>query len=120
MVKQKIIENYFDSKTYTNQEIMKNIEETKKEFSEKQVDINISLNKFGVYVVTYYFKNKENFLNKVFIKIKKRRKNKKIMLLQEGRKTREDRKKEKIKERLEKYSGNVYGKYKETKTYKPY
>ena len=37
MVKQKIIENYFDSKTYTNQEIMENIEETKKEFSEKQV-----------------------------------------------------------------------------------
>ena len=36
MVKQKIIENYFDSKTYTNQEIMENIEETKKEFQKNK------------------------------------------------------------------------------------
>ena len=56
MLKQKIVESYFDSKIYSNQEILRSIEETKKEYSKKIVDIDIRLNEFGVYVVTYYFK----------------------------------------------------------------
>ena len=34
--------------------------------------------------------------------------------------TREERKQEKVRKRMEKYSGNKYGVYKQTKTYKPY
>ena len=125
MLKQKIIENYFDATSYTNQEIMEKIEETKKEFSKKITNIDINLNEFGVYVVTYYFEVKENLFQKIFIKIKHRKNKNKIKLLQEktvdfNKKSREERKKEKIKKRLEKYSGNKYGVYKETKTYKPY
>ena len=112
MLKQKIIENYFDATSYTNQEIMEKIEETKKEFSKKITNVDINLNEFGVYVVTYYFEVKENLFQKIFIKIKK--------TVDFNKKSREERKKEKIKKRLEKYSGNKYGVYKETKTYKPY
>lgn len=125
MLKQKIVENYFDSKIYSNQEILRSIEETKKEYSKKIVDIDIRLNEFGVYVVTYYFKNKDNIFQKIFIKIKQKAKKNKTVLLQEksltyGKLTKDERKKEKIKRRMEKYSGNIYGVYKETRTYRPY
>ena len=140
-MRNKVIENYYDSKIYTNSEILEDIKETKKEFSEKKVDVDISINDYGVYIVTYYFKNKENIFQKIMIKIKQRKK--KRPLLDKGikeekniikekiikkeknktkniKKTKEERKKENIRKRLEKYSGNQYGKYKETKTYRPY
>ncbi len=125
MLKQRIVENYFDSKIYSNQEIMQSIEETKKEYSKKIVDVDINLNEFGVYVVTYYFKNQDNIFQKIFIKIKQGRKKNKTVLLQERslvheKMTREERKREKIRKRMEKYSGNKYGVYKQTRTYKPY
>ena len=140
-MRNKVIENYYDSKIYTNSEILEDIKETKKEFSEKKVDVDISINDYGVYIVTYYFKNKENIFQKIMIKIKQRKK--KRPLLDKGikeekniikekiikkeknktkniKKTKEERIKEKIRKRLEKYGGNQYGKYKETKTYRPY
>ena len=125
MLKQRVVENYFDSKIYSNQEIMQSIEETKKEYSKKIVDVDINLNEFGVYVVTYYFKNRDNIFQKIFIKIKQRRKKNKTILIQERslryeNMTREERKQEKIRKRMEKYSGNKYGVYKQTRTYKPY
>lgn len=125
MLKQKMVENYFDATSYSNQEIMQAIEETKKEYAKKIVDININLNEFGVYVVTYYFKVSENIFKKIFIKIKQRKKKTKTALLQEKnfshiKMTREEKNKEKIRKRMEKYSGNIYGVYKKTKTYKPY
>ena len=125
MLKQKVVENYFDSKTYSNQEIIKKIKETKKEFSKKIIDIDINLNEFGVFVVTYYFKVSNNIFHKIFIKIKQKKKKNETKLLQEksfsfDKKTRKERKQEKIRKRIEKYSGNRYGEYKETRTYKPY
>ena len=125
MLKQKIVEDYFDSKSYSNQEILQKIEETKKEYAKKIVDVDINLNEFGVYVVTYYFKASDNIFQKIFIKIKHRKKKRETKLLQEksfsfDRKSREERKQEKIRKRMEKYSGNIYGVYKQTRTYKPY
>lgn len=125
MLKQRIVENYFDAKAYSNQEILQSIEKTKKEYSKKIIDVDINLNEFGVYVVTYYFKTSNNVFQKIFIKIKQRRKKNKTVLLQEKsleheKLTREERKREKIRKRMEKYSGNKYGVYKETRTYKPY
>ena len=125
MLKQRVVENYFDSKIYSNQEIIQSIEETKKEYSKKIVDVDINLNEFGVYVVTYYFKNQDNIFQKIFIKIKQIRNKNKTVLLQERslrheKMTREERKQEKVRKRMEKYSGNKYGVYKQTKTYKPY
>ncbi len=125
MLKQKIVEDYFDSKSYSNQEILQKIEETKKEYAKKIVDVDINLNEFGVYVVTYYFKVSNNIFQKIFVKIKHRKKKNKTALLQEKsttheKMTREEKNKEKIRKRMEKYSGNKYGEYKETRTYKPY
>ena len=125
MLKQKIVENYFDAKMYSNQEILQSIEETKKEYAKKIIDVDINLNEFGVYVVTYYFKVSNNIFQKIFVKIKQRKKQNKTKLLQEKslvheKMTREERKQEKIRKRMEKYSGNQYGVYKETRTYKPY
>lgn len=135
MNKEKVLINYFDSKVYSNQEILENVEQTKKEFEKRQVNVNIKLNEYGVYVITYYFKTKENIFQKIIIKLKEKRKTKKQLLLKEEnmldeilektktkniRKTRKQRQEEKLQKRIEKYSGNKYGKYKETKTYKPY
>lgn len=120
MLKQKIVENYFDAKLYTNQEIIESIEKTKKEYAKKIINVDINLNEFGVFVVTYYFKVSENIFQKIFIKIKQRRKDRKIKLLQEKNENLEERKKDKIEKIFEKYSGNKYGEYKNTGTYKPY
>lgn len=136
MLKQKIVEDYFDASMYSNQEILQRIEETKKEFSKKIVNVDINLNEFGVYVVTYYFKNKNNVFQKIMIKLKGKNKEKKKVLLKEKneeldlkskvekklehKKSKEQKEKDKIKARMEKYTGNKYGMYKQTGTYKPY
>ena len=109
MYKNKCLEYYLDSKIYSNEEVEQSINETKKEFSDKNIKVDVTLNNFGVYVITYTFENKNTFFNRIKIKFKK--KFKKQLLLESGK-----------KDRMEKYSGNPYryGQYKSTKTYKPY
>ena len=135
MNKQKVLVNYFDSAKYNDEEILESVENTKKEFDKKKIDVNIKLNEYGVYVITYYFKTKENIFQKIIIKIKEKRKAKKQLLLKEEnilerdfkkekskkiRKTRKQKQEEKLQKRIEKYSGNKYGKYKQTREYRPY
>lgn len=72
----KYLEYYMDSKKYSEEEVEKSINETKKEFPNKKIDVEVYLNNFGVYVITFKFNNKNSFLKSIFIKIKaKRRKN---------------------------------------------
>ena len=135
MNKQKVLVNYFDSAKYNDEEILESVENTKKEFDRKIIDVNIKLNEYGVYVITYYFKTKENIFQKIIIKIKEKRKAKKQLLLKEEnilernlkkekskkiKKTRKQKQEEKLQKRIEKYSGNKYGKYKQTREYRPY
>ena len=135
MNKQKVLVNYFDSAKYNDEEILESVENTKKEFDKKKIDVNIKLNEYGVYVITYYFKTKENIFQKIIIKIKEKRKAKKLLLLKEEnilernlkkekskkiKKTRKQKQEEKLQKRIEKYSGNKYGKYKQTREYRPY
>lgn len=135
MNKQKVLVNYFDSAKYNDEEILESVENTKKEFDKKIIDVNIKLNEYGVYVITYYFKTKENIFQKIIIKIKEKRKAKKQLLLKEEnilernlkkekskkiKKTRKQKQEEKLQKRIEKYSGNKYGKYKQTREYRPY
>ena len=135
MNKEKVLVNYFDSAKYNDEEILESVENTKKEFDKKKIDVNIKLNEYGVYVITYYFKTKENIFQKIIIKIKEKRKAKKQLLLKEEnilernfkkekskkiKKTRKQKQEEKLQKRMEKYSGNKYGKYKQTREYRPY
>ena len=121
MQKLKTVQYFFDARTYSKNQIIENLQtQREQDFFNKTAKINISLNEFGVYVVTYYFKVSENIFQKIFIKIKQRRKDKKIRLLQEKNGNLEERKKDKIEKRLEKYSGNKYGEYKSSGIYKPY
>ena len=83
MNKEKVLINYFDSKQYNNQEILESVEQNKKEFEKKIINVEIKLNEYGVYVITYYFRTKENFLQKIIIKLKERRKSKNRLLLKE-------------------------------------
>lgn len=88
MNEKKCIEYYFDSKKYNKKEILENIEKEKKEFPRHQFDVNITLNKYGIYIVRLECKN-----NKIaVVKHNKKAKQNKV---------------------------NVYGKYKETRTYAP-
>lgn len=131
----KYLEYYLDSKIYSNDEVQKSIDETKKEFPNKNIKVNVSLNEFGVYVVTLEFENKNTFFNRIKIKFRKKQKNK--LLIEEEKinknlvnmseknikikKTKEQRKQEKIQKRFDRYSGNNnYGKYKSTGIYHPY
>ncbi len=102
MNKIKCLQYYFDSKTYTDQQIEEKIEETKKEFPKSRIDVGIKLNEFGVYIVTLYVENKETYLSKVMSKYR----TKKVKLLKEGS---IEKKKQ---SRLQKYYSNSQGKNK--------
>lgn len=96
----KRLEYYLDSKKYDYESVQKSIDATKKEYEKKEVEVNVQINKYGMYIITFYFKNKDSFFNK--IRLYFRRKNK--LLLQENNK------KEEYK----------YGKYKSGTIYHPY
>lgn len=98
----KYLEYYMDSKVYSKDEVQKSIDETKKEFPNRQIDVQVHLNKFGVYIITFIF-NKKNSL-----------------LLTENTKKSKKIKKDKVQKRFEKYNNKTYGQYKATHTYRPY
>lgn len=131
-MKNKHLEYYMDSKIFSENEVQKSIDDTRKEFPNKEIEVQVSLNKFGVYVITFTFKNKNNFIKNIFIKLKMKKKTK--LLLTENINTKketkginqilsidkENSKKSKEQSRLEKYYGKKYGAYKQTHTYRPY
>ena len=78
-MKNKHLEYYMDSKIFSKNEVQKSIDDTKKEFPNKEVEVQVSLNKFGVYVITFTFKNKNSFIKNIFIKLKLKRKNKLLL-----------------------------------------
>lgn len=134
----KYLEYYLNSEEYSTEDVEKNIEETKKEFPDRDINVDVFLNQFGVYVITFEFRNKNTYFNKIKIWFRNKKKSKKPLLLEENKiiketitesikkdkevkKTRNERKHEKIQKRFEKYYGeNRYGKYKNTGVYKPY
>ena len=85
----KCMEYYFDSNKYNEAEVLENMGKKKLEFPKKKIEMTVSLNKYGTYVVKLAFLNNEIALIK-----HKRIKNK--------------NKKQK-----------VYGQYRETKKYAP-
>ncbi len=97
MEQNKNLEYYLDSRIYSSEEVEKSIEETKKEFPNKNVKVNIALNDFGMYIITFKFETKNTYFNK--IKVKLWRKFRKTPSIKEPKK---------------------YGQYKATKTYHPY
>ena len=99
MNKIKRLQYYFDSKTYTDQQIEEKIEETKKEFPKRRVDVRIKLNEFGVYIVTFYVEDKETYLTKIMSKYR----TKKVKLSKKGN---IEKKKQ---SRLQKYYSNPQG-----------
>ena len=72
MEKTKCIEYYLDSKIYSNEDVQKNIEETKKEFPKKDIKVDVKLNQFGMYVITYNFENKNTLFNKIILFFRKK------------------------------------------------
>ncbi len=105
--KGKCIEYYFDSKNFTKEELIKNIEEAKLEFPNKKVEPNLFLNEWGVYILKIHFKDKIEYVSN----LKEKRKNKKVLLLTE--------KNRKTSEKRTSLLNRKYGQYKETREYKP-
>lgn len=112
----KRLEYYFDSKEYTEEEVQENIEGVKKEFPNKKIKVKTELNDYGVYIITFYFENRNTIFNKIRIFVKNRKE--KILLLEEG--NAKSKSKSRQNNRLEKYYGKEYGSYKKTKQYRPY
>lgn len=141
-MKSKCLEYYLDSKIYNDMEVQESINETKKEFKNKEISVEVSLNCYGVYIITFYFENKDTLFNKIKIIFKKKQKTTYLLkenneIKNEETKSIEDikyipntrrnninaskrEKNNKEKSRLEKYYGNKYGQYKTTKVYRPY
>ena len=113
----KCLEYYLDSKVYNYEDVEKNIEETKKDFPKKKITVNVTINSFGMYVITFIFENKETWFSKIILYFKR----KKVLLLQEANANNKNNNFEKEEnKRLEKAYRNQYGKYKSTGIYKPY
>ena len=72
MKKIKCMEYYFDSNKYNEVDVLENMEKKKLEFPRKKMDMTISLNKYGTYVVKLQFMYNEIAL------IKHKKVNKKI------------------------------------------
>ena len=111
-MKEKYLEYYMDSRIYTKEDIKKTIENTKKDFYGKKFEVNVFLNRFGIYEIVFEFKTNESMFTKIRLWF---RQNRQKMLSESSYGSQK-----KQKSRLEKYYGNTYGKYKETKEYKPY
>lgn len=97
----KCLEYYLDSRIYNIEEIRKNIEETKKEFPKKEIEVDIKLNNWGVYIITFYFEDK-----------KKKEKPEISYIFEKAPQKKQNNKKKY-------YESKKYGQYKETKTYRP-
>ncbi len=103
----KCIEYYFDSKTFTKEKLMKNIEEAKAEFPNKKVKPELFLNQWGVYVLKINFTDKIKYM----AEIKKKRKNHKVSILTE--------KNRKLSQKRTSIFNREYGQYRKTGEYKP-
>lgn len=105
--KGKCIEYYFDSKTFTKEQLINNIEKAKLEFPNKKVEPNLFLNQWGVYILKINFKDKIEYVSE----FKEKRKNKKVLLLTERNR--------KISEKRTSLLNRKYGGYKKTGEYRP-
>ena len=70
----KCLEYYLDSKIYNYESVQKSIDETKKEYNKKEIKVNIELNKYGMYIITFYFNNRNTFFNKIKLYFRKKQK----------------------------------------------
>lgn len=100
----KCLEYYFDSRIYDKEEIKKNIEATKKEFPKKEFEVDIQLNEWGVYIITFYFEDKK----------RKRNKAENLYIVENNSKKQKQDRKQKY------YGAKKYGQYKSTGIYRPY
>ena len=103
----KCIEYYFDSKTFTREQLIKNIEEAKLEFPNKKIEPNLFLNQWGVYILKINFTDKIKYISD----FKEKKKNRKVLLLTE--------KNQKISKKRTSLLNRKYGEYKKTGEYKP-
>ena len=83
MNKSKCLEYYLDSKVYDYESIQKSIDKTKKEYENKEVEVKIELNKYGMYIITFYFKNKDTLFNRIRLLFRKKNK---LMLYEKNKK----------------------------------
>lgn len=69
MQNRKCLEYCYDSKQYTYQELMRLIEKKKSEFENRKIEVTVTLNEWGIYLVTYCFeKEKKEVLKKILKK----------------------------------------------------
>lgn len=87
----KCMEYYFDSNKYNESEVLENMVKKKLEFPKKKMEMTVSLNKYGTYVVKLSFINNEIAIIKHIKRNNKNKVNKQ----------------------------RVYGQYRETKKYAP-
>ena len=102
----KCVQYFFDSKKYNPVEVVESMEQERiEQFPKEKARIEIKLNEFGVYEATLVFEKKKKIFNSNLLKNMKNRSDKKIS---------------RYEKLVSQSSNRVYGKYRETRTYKPY
>ncbi len=61
----KTVELYLNPQIYSEQQMIESIENAAKEFSKKDVRVNVSINEWGVYVVRLEYMDRDTYLNKL-------------------------------------------------------
>lgn len=107
----KVLEYYFNSNKYNEFDIAQRLEEEKKGFPDRIIEMELKLNEFGMYIAKLKFRRKENKAIKVI------KQNKLLLMVKKYK----NKPKAKIK-RIEKYNvqPKKYGQYKSTGTFKPF
>ena len=102
----KCIQYFFDSKKYNPTQVVETMKKERiEEFPNEKAKMEIKLNEFGVYEATLVFEKKKKIFNMGLLKNIKSKNNKKIS---------------RYEKLISQNSNRVYGKYRATKTYKPY
>ena len=101
----KCIQYFFDASKYNPNQVVEQVElEKKQEFPKQKAKIEVKLNEFGVYVATLIFeKPKRKYIKSLKMNFKNK-----------------DKKVDRYEKLISENSNRVYGKYKETREYKPY
>lgn len=107
----KCIQYFFDSKKYNPTEVVKTIEKERiEQFPKEKAKIEIKLNEFGVYEATLIFEKRKKMFKSSLLKNNNIKENQKI----------KNKKTSRYEKLITQNSNREYGKYRETKTYRPY
>lgn len=122
---------YLNTEELKNGKLEETIDQTQKDFPNKEVKANIEINEYGVHVITFEFENKNSYFNKISIWFRKKKEQhlKKKMLAEKNRSynyyddylySTNIIRNEKTQQKINRFSRSKYGQYQSQGNFKPF